>query len=220
MASGNTFLSQVFRIAVWALVVSTAATKPLVSHQNPTAETRNGTVEGVHLKNFDQDHFLGVPFAQTPVGDLRLRHPASLNSTWDGKLDATKRGLSCVGYAGFAEGLAMGEGEHLTGIPSLKHRSHFQHRLLNPRHCSACGVQKGRRPPRICLDLRRRFHRWRQCGFPVQHLLSRAELCRNGDPNHCSIHQLQTGRLGLLGLQRSPRGRGLKHRSLRSAARA
>ncbi|CAI6091975.1 unnamed protein product [Clonostachys chloroleuca] len=75
----------------------------------PTASVQNGTLTGLHLSQLNQDLFLGVPFARPPVGDLRLRHPQSLNHSWEGDRDATRRGDSCVGYAGFAKGLNMSE---------------------------------------------------------------------------------------------------------------
>ncbi|CAH0028435.1 unnamed protein product [Clonostachys rhizophaga] len=75
----------------------------------PTAFVQNGTLTGLHLPQLNQDLFLGVPFARPPVGELRLRHPQSLNHSWEGDRDATRRGNSCVGYAGFAKGLNISE---------------------------------------------------------------------------------------------------------------
>lgn len=50
----------------------------------PSVVIKNGTVTGAYLPTFDQDAFLGVPFAQPPVGDLRLRRPQSLNTSFPG----------------------------------------------------------------------------------------------------------------------------------------
>jgi len=50
----------------------------------PSAQVKNGTYEGVYSDEYDQDYFLGVPFAQPPIGNLRFRLPQSLNSSWDG----------------------------------------------------------------------------------------------------------------------------------------
>lgn len=47
---------------------------------------------------YDQDFFLGMPFAQPPLGDLRLRQPQSLNSTWNGTRNATVYQPECIGY--------------------------------------------------------------------------------------------------------------------------
>lgn len=55
----------------------------------PTAHVKNGSYVGVHSDIYNQDFFLGVPFAQPPVGDLRYRAPASLNQSWTDVKPAT-----------------------------------------------------------------------------------------------------------------------------------
>jgi carboxylesterase type B len=58
---------------LWALIVtlwcfldfSTAA---------PTAKTKNGTYEGFHVASYNQDLFLGIPYAQRPVGGIETDH--------------------------------------------------------------------------------------------------------------------------------------------------
>jgi carboxylesterase type B len=62
----------------------------------PTAATVNGTYQGQHLTTWDQDAFLGIPFAQPPVGQLRWRWPQSLNESFTGVRDATHQGYSCM----------------------------------------------------------------------------------------------------------------------------
>lgn len=77
----------------------------------PTATVKNGTLRGQNLPEFSEDLFLGIPFAQPPLGDLRFRHPASIVNAWRGERDATVRSPSCPGYAGFDAGLTLGEGK-------------------------------------------------------------------------------------------------------------
>ncbi|KAF5020563.1 hypothetical protein F66182_7395 [Fusarium sp. NRRL 66182] len=64
----------------------------------PSVDTRNGTYRGVYSAEYDQDVFLGIPFGQPPVGDLRFRNPRSLNTSWSGSRDADKYSPACVGY--------------------------------------------------------------------------------------------------------------------------
>ncbi|KAL5115743.1 hypothetical protein ACEQ8H_006351 [Pleosporales sp. CAS-2024a] len=64
----------------------------------PTARVKNGTLLGVHSKEYNQDFFLGVPYAQPPVGNLRYRLPASLNQSWSGIRLATVSSSECYGY--------------------------------------------------------------------------------------------------------------------------
>lgn len=64
----------------------------------PTANVQNGTLEGVHSKQYNQDYFLGIPFAQPPVGDLRFRTPQSVNASWTTTRAADKYSSSCIGY--------------------------------------------------------------------------------------------------------------------------
>jgi hypothetical protein len=65
---------------------------------SPTARTLNGTYVGQYLPSFQQDVFLGIPYAQAPVGDLRFRWPQELNSSWTGVREASKNGASCYQY--------------------------------------------------------------------------------------------------------------------------
>ncbi|KAJ7474483.1 alpha/beta-hydrolase [Mycena galericulata] len=66
----------------------------VVTGSQPSVTIKNGTVQGVHLPQFGQSLFLGIPYAQSPVGDLRLRTPRSVNESF-GTLDATAYGPHC-----------------------------------------------------------------------------------------------------------------------------
>lgn len=64
----------------------------------PTATIKNGTVEGIHSSQYNQDFFLGIPYAQPPTGALRFRVPQSINASWSNPLQATQYPAACVGY--------------------------------------------------------------------------------------------------------------------------
>ncbi|KXJ87882.1 carboxylesterase family protein-like protein [Microdochium bolleyi] len=78
--------------------VGCSASAILRAANEPTVQVKNGTYRGVHSPQYNQDYFLGIPYAQPPVGDLRFRHAHSLNETWDGVRDATEYSKVCVGY--------------------------------------------------------------------------------------------------------------------------
>jgi acetylcholinesterase len=56
----------------------------------PTVTVKNGTYTGTHSTVYDQDYFLGISYAQPPVGSLRFRNPVGLNSTWNDTRPATQ----------------------------------------------------------------------------------------------------------------------------------
>ena len=56
----------------------------------PTAQIKNGSYVGTYSPEYDQDFFLGIPYAQPPVGSLRFRKPVSLNTTWEHAKPATQ----------------------------------------------------------------------------------------------------------------------------------
>ena len=63
-----------------------------------TIGTSNGTVIGTHDAEHGVDRFLGIPYAQPPVGSLRLRQAVPLNTTFN-VLNATAFGPSCYGIS-------------------------------------------------------------------------------------------------------------------------
>ena len=64
----------------------------------PIATVKNGTVAGVYLPTWDQDAFLGIPYAQPPLGSLRFKSPQLLNTSYSGTVDASRYGYSCLQY--------------------------------------------------------------------------------------------------------------------------
>ncbi|KAM5344315.1 hypothetical protein ACJ41O_012852 [Fusarium nematophilum] len=84
--------------AYLALTLAVCATTA-VAIKNPTANLKNGTYIGAHHRAYNQDFFLGVPYAQPPVGDLRFRVPHSLNSTWEEPRNATAYGAACYQFS-------------------------------------------------------------------------------------------------------------------------
>ncbi|KAJ6018662.1 hypothetical protein N7522_000729 [Penicillium canescens] len=78
---------------LWTAVLAAPASK-----SSPTVKVRNGTYTGVHSSTYNQDFFLGMPYAQQPVGNLRFTVPQSLDTSWEGARDAKAYSDICVGY--------------------------------------------------------------------------------------------------------------------------
>ncbi|PQE23748.1 carboxylesterase family protein [Rutstroemia sp. NJR-2017a BBW] len=66
--------------------------------QAPVVTVKNGSYVGVHNSYYNQDFFLGVPYAQPPINDLRFRIPQSLNESWSEPKQATAYVPFCPGY--------------------------------------------------------------------------------------------------------------------------
>ena len=67
----------------------------------PSAVVKNGTYLGKYVPEWQQDQFLGIPYAVPPLGALRFARPLSLNLSFSGVREATQYGFSCYQYANF-----------------------------------------------------------------------------------------------------------------------
>lgn len=90
-------------------VTSSAHVVPRASSGAPTVTVTNGTISGLHSDTYNQDFFLGIPYAQPPVGPLRFMNPQSINSTYPSTLEATEYAPECVGYGGDQIGYPVSE---------------------------------------------------------------------------------------------------------------
>ncbi|KAK7749291.1 hypothetical protein SLS62_008260 [Diatrype stigma] len=86
----------------------------------PRVKTINGTYEGAYLPDWDQDVFLGIPYAQPPTGDLRFRWPQSINTSFEGVRNATQYGWIYGG--GLYAGSTADPQYNLSGIVSASQR--------------------------------------------------------------------------------------------------
>ncbi|KAJ8533455.1 hypothetical protein ON010_g13799 [Phytophthora cinnamomi] len=82
-----------YTLAIGSLLAASAC-----ASDPPTVTIKNGSYYGVYQDTYNQDLFLGMPYAQPPVGDLRFRNPEPLNTTWTDSKNATEYSPECYGY--------------------------------------------------------------------------------------------------------------------------
>ncbi|NP_001267763.1 acetylcholinesterase-like isoform X1 [Aplysia californica] len=90
-------LDYVIRLLAQCHVVLVLMTRLAGAQERPIIETDKGTVQGVTVfaDGKKVDAFYGIPFAKPPLGDLRFKPPAQLDS-WEGVLDASRLPNSCM----------------------------------------------------------------------------------------------------------------------------
>ncbi|KOC11749.1 extracellular carboxylesterase [Aspergillus flavus AF70] len=90
-------------LSYFVLVDAATIQQTMAEAHPPKAKVQNGTYVGVHNDHYNIDYFLGIPFAQPPIGNLRLAPPVSLNSSFSGTRNATNLQPACVQFQLTAE---------------------------------------------------------------------------------------------------------------------
>lgn len=85
-------------LAVLPLLLAGFELGAATTSQSPTVKLINGTYQGSYSGVYEQDYFLGIPYAQPPIGALRFRNPQPLNATWKGIRNATEYSDICYGF--------------------------------------------------------------------------------------------------------------------------
>lgn len=85
-------------LAVAGFLAAACTGLQIDSEGNPIAQSLNGSYKGNYLPEYEQNLFLGIPFAKPPLNELRFSNPESLNTTWIGARPATKYAFECIGY--------------------------------------------------------------------------------------------------------------------------
>ncbi|RVD81313.1 uncharacterized protein DFL_009180 [Arthrobotrys flagrans] len=101
--------SSVFSFAAsLALQYIGAAQAGVITPLSPTVSIKNGTVHGIKDYVWNQDYFLGIPYARPPVGPLRFRPPQHINTKL-GNIQAKKYGVHCFGFGWDQDGFEQSE---------------------------------------------------------------------------------------------------------------
>lgn len=83
-----------------ALLIAASAAPSLPARRDvpttPVVTVKNGSYFGTYSETYNEDIFLGIPFAHPPLQDLRYRNPVSLNETWTGQRPATNYAPVCL----------------------------------------------------------------------------------------------------------------------------
>lgn len=162
----------------------------------PTATTLNGTYQGRYLaEDWDQDLFLGIPFAQPPVGELRFKWPQSINESFSETRDASQYGYSCYQYGttfNLSEDCLTLNGEFFWDDCLGKWWAFAD----TSDSCSASRLRK-RDIASTSLDLRRRSLHWLDCRSSIQSLRHRQNISRYWKTIHCCLDELSPRHVGL-----------------------
>jgi para-nitrobenzyl esterase len=109
MISFRSCLRFTFLLAAAALASCGESSTPLTGGSGTTVTTRLGRAEGFRTED-GAVAFLGLPFAEPPVGELRFRPPVPVRS-WSDPLDATAFGPACPQPLGANQSLYLEQSE-------------------------------------------------------------------------------------------------------------
>ncbi|CCH42343.1 Liver carboxylesterase 4 [Wickerhamomyces ciferrii] len=66
----------------------------------PIVHIKNGSITGEFIQNFNQDAYLGIPFAEPPLKKLRFKPPQPYNQSWSEIKNFTQYGDACIASSG------------------------------------------------------------------------------------------------------------------------
>ena len=95
--------------SMWSFVGFLTFAAFVSAEDHPAVQIPNGPLSGLYVPAFDQNLFLGIPYAQPPLGDLHFAHPQPYDGPLPRLRDATSYGPSCYGIGPFSDGMVFDE---------------------------------------------------------------------------------------------------------------
>ncbi|KAI9159086.1 Lipase 4 [Paramyrothecium foliicola] len=92
--------------SLWVASLGATAATHFRRDNEPTVSVQNGTYAGIYSPGYDQDFFLGMPYAQEA---MRFSLAQPLNETWEGTREAKAYPKNCVGYGSDMIGYEISE---------------------------------------------------------------------------------------------------------------
>ncbi|UNI14564.1 hypothetical protein JDV02_001181 [Purpureocillium takamizusanense] len=99
-------MSVLRKLILYGLTLSGCSAVASAADGRPEVTVKNGTYTGVYSAFYQQDFFLGMPYALPPK---RFTVAEGLRTSWTGSRDAVDYPLHCVGYGGDDVGYAVSE---------------------------------------------------------------------------------------------------------------
>ncbi|CAI6098743.1 unnamed protein product [Clonostachys chloroleuca] len=96
-------------LALLALCLFSSSAAATNSTSGPQVTVKNGTYAGVYSSQYDQDFFLGMPYAQVYQTAERFTVAKSLNQSWDDVRSATQYSPNCLSYVIEEQGHKLSE---------------------------------------------------------------------------------------------------------------
>ena len=103
---------------IWLSLALLFLASPIAA-ADPSVAVLNGTYSGLYLPTFNQDLFLGMPYAQDTGGQNRFLVPQALNETWTDVRSAKQYGNACPDYTPAADA-AYGMSENCLSINVIR----------------------------------------------------------------------------------------------------
>ncbi|KAF4608114.1 hypothetical protein EYR40_000458 [Pleurotus pulmonarius] len=94
--SGLPFQGSVRKMVLLRYVATAVALLPFIAAQSPQVQIGNTAIVGRSIPEFSQEFFGGIPFAEPPVGKLRLKNPVLKTRLDIPTFDASNYGPACL----------------------------------------------------------------------------------------------------------------------------